>query len=263
MIVRGPRQERDFTILPNAALRASSLSWKARGLLGFLLSQPPGYRVTSERLAEESPDGRDAVRSGLRELEEHRYLVRSQRRDEQGRWVSEAVVYEEPVALSGAGKPVPGVTSTNTAKAQVRPETENPAPDSPALEEVLTPEVLEELPPPVTPPTLQLLDAREASADGSFDAFWTVFPQKRGKGAARRAWAKAKTKAPTRVIIGAAQRYAQDPNRDPAYTCLPATWLNQERWEDDPLPPRNGAHRDDAAIMDWVRREEARQAGRA
>ena len=40
-------------------------------------------------------------------------------------------------------------------------------------------------------------------------------------------------------IIAAALRYQNDPNRAPTYTPHPTTWLNQDRWDDDPLPPRN------------------------
>jgi hypothetical protein len=74
----------------------------------------------------------------------------------------------------------------------------------------------------------------------SFDDWYSNFPRHEGKGAAKKAWAKAISKAPPEDLIDAAVRYRNDPNRDPAYTCLPATWLNQERWEDEALPSRNG-----------------------
>jgi hypothetical protein len=40
-----------------------------------------------------------------------------------------------------------------------------------------------------------------------------------------------------RAVEGA-QRYANDPNRDESFTAHPATWLNAERWLDDPMPLR-------------------------
>ena len=40
------------------------------------------------------------------------------------------------------------------------------------------------------------------------------------------------------VLLEAAERYAADPNREDAYTKLPATWLNAECWDDGPLPDR-------------------------
>lgn len=73
-----------------------------------------------------------------------------------------------------------------------------------------------------------------------FDAFWRVYPRREGKGAARNAWDKAIRKANAQDILIAAERYRDDPNREPQYTAHAATWLNQERWDDDPLPPRAG-----------------------
>lgn len=77
-----------------------------------------------------------------------------------------------------------------------------------------------------------------------------AYPRREGRGAARKAWAKAIAKAPPDVIIAAARRYAEDPNREPAYTAHASTWLNQERWADDPLPPRGVREvRDPAAAI--------------
>lgn len=77
----------------------------------------------------------------------------------------------------------------------------------------------------------------------AFDEFWSIYPRKTGKGAARKAWDRATKKAEPGVILAAARVFAEDPNlpRDePQFIPHPSTWLNQERWEDGPLPPREG-----------------------
>ena len=74
----------------------------------------------------------------------------------------------------------------------------------------------------------------------SFDAFYEAFPRHQGKGSAKKAYAKALSKASPEELLLSATHYRNDPNREPGFTCLPATWLNQERWTDDPLPSRNG-----------------------
>jgi biotin operon repressor len=74
----------------------------------------------------------------------------------------------------------------------------------------------------------------------SFDAFYEVFPRHQGKGSAKKAYVKALSKASPEELLASAIRYRKDPNREPGFTCLPATWLNQERWTDEPLPSRNG-----------------------
>lgn len=70
-----------------------------------------------------------------------------------------------------------------------------------------------------------------------FEAFWTAYPRKTGKRAARTAWDRAVTRAEIAVILAGTARYRDDPNREPAYTAHPSTWLNQDRWDDEPLPP--------------------------
>jgi hypothetical protein len=79
----------------------------------------------------------------------------------------------------------------------------------------------------------------ENNAREPFDAFWDTYPRKAGKGQARKAWTTAITKADPAVIIAAADGYRNDPNRTDQFTPHPATWLNGERWEDDPLPCPN------------------------
>lgn len=76
----------------------------------------------------------------------------------------------------------------------------------------------------------------------AFEAFYAAYPRHEGKVAASRAWpgALSRVGGDARRIIDGAARYREDPNREPAYTAHPATWLNAGRWDDDPLPPRNG-----------------------
>lgn len=71
-----------------------------------------------------------------------------------------------------------------------------------------------------------------------FDAFWAVYPRKDDKAPARRAFAKALTKASLEAILAGAERYRDDPNREAEFTKYPATWLNAEAWENGPLPDR-------------------------
>lgn len=81
-IVRGPRAADHFTIISNHALRDQRLSWKARGLLGYLLSMDTGWQTSVRRLAEVAPDGKSSVETALAELEAAGYLERRQVRDE-------------------------------------------------------------------------------------------------------------------------------------------------------------------------------------
>jgi uncharacterized protein YdaU (DUF1376 family) len=87
---------------------------------------------------------------------------------------------------------------------------------------------------------------KDKETTSSFDQFWESYPLRVGKGAALKAWMKAVKRATPQIIVEGACRYASDPNRNPAFTAHPATWLNSDRWTDSPLPPkslRNGSQR--------------------
>lgn len=70
--------------------------------------------------------------------------------------------------------------------------------------------------------------------DPVFGHFWSVFPKKKGKPAAYAAWQKAIARgADPNVIIAAAERYRDDPSRDPGKTKYPQGWLGDERYADE------------------------------
>ena len=72
-------------------------------------------------------------------------------------------------------------------------------------------------------------------AETCFDAFWSAYPRRVGKGAARKAFAKAVGKTTSESILDALarQRDAGMFNVEICYIPHPQTWLNQERWEDE------------------------------
>src|SRR5262249_52769227 len=109
-IVRAPRPER-YTVLGNQVINDDQLSYRALGVLTFLLSKPDDWRTDSETLARPGKrEGRDAIRSALRELERAGYLRRTRRQEPRtGRWVTESHVYDTP---TDDGFPVVGNPTT-------------------------------------------------------------------------------------------------------------------------------------------------------
>jgi hypothetical protein len=69
-----------------------------------------------------------------------------------------------------------------------------------------------------------------------FDQFWAEYPRKEGKGAAEKAWEKASKLAEAETIF--ADLRGRQWNPDPKFIPLPATYLNQRRWEDEQPTPR-------------------------
>ena len=83
--------------------------------------------------------------------------------------------------------------------------------------------------------------AGKNTRSAEFEKWWALYPKKIAKEAARRAYTRVAPRLSALVLLEGVQRYRDDPNRDPAYTANPATWLNEGRWDDEPLPSRNGA----------------------
>lgn len=74
-----------FVAIPNETIRDRSLTWKARGLLAYLLSHATGFDLNYKAVLNGSEkDGETATRSALNELEEAGYLCREQGRHMEG-----------------------------------------------------------------------------------------------------------------------------------------------------------------------------------
>lgn len=76
-IIRKDRnRENPYAQIYKDLLNDGNLSYKARGIAGYILSKPDDWVVIISDLVKNSTDGEKAVRSGLKELKETRYLQR-------------------------------------------------------------------------------------------------------------------------------------------------------------------------------------------
>ena len=86
----------------------------------------------------------------------------------------------------------------------------------------------------------------------AFDEWWISYPHKVGKAAAKKAFRQAVALASIDELRIGVQRYIDTKPPDRPW-CNPATWLNQERWKDEPAEVQNGQD-------DWkAERDAARQ----
>lgn len=92
IVYKGGRPNTNFSIIPNVALRDGSITLRARGLLGIVMSHDDGYDLATDRIAADCLEGRDAVRNAMRELEANGYISR-ERIAVDGRFVHRLVVY--------------------------------------------------------------------------------------------------------------------------------------------------------------------------
>lgn len=72
-----------------------------------------------------------------------------------------------------------------------------------------------------------------------FEEFWHTYPRRQAKQAALKAYLNACRSVGRETVMRGARNYAADPNlpTNPRLIPLPATWLNDGRWDDDPCPP--------------------------
>ncbi|MGW0731701.1 hypothetical protein [Streptomyces sp. NPDC002851] len=62
-----------YTVLPTATLEDARLSFRARGILAYLLAKPDSWKVRAETIANAGKEGVEAVRTALRELKDAGY----------------------------------------------------------------------------------------------------------------------------------------------------------------------------------------------
>lgn len=70
-----------------------------------------------------------------------------------------------------------------------------------------------------------------------FERFWSAYPRRVAKGAARLAFVRAIRKTTIETMLSAVESYKK---HKPDYCdwAHPSTWLNQERWADEWEPPK-------------------------
>ena len=131
-VIRVRRKPSSFVTMDKGFLENPDLSWKAKGILAYLLSKPDNWKVIVGNVIKNATDGKGSVYKGLGELKELGYYEKVPVRDERGvivRW--DSVVLEVPNARNpknGASRPLPKNQEMDNQ------EMENPFMDKPFLE---------------------------------------------------------------------------------------------------------------------------------
>lgn len=107
--------KKNYTVVNNTILSDKRLSYKAKGIWLYAMSRPDDWKFYLGDIVNQSDDGKDAVKSGLKELCTAGYLVKHKIR-EQGRFATEWIFYETPQVkenITMTEKPSP-VSSTRS-----------------------------------------------------------------------------------------------------------------------------------------------------
>lgn len=92
------------------------------------------------------------------------------------------------------------------------------------------------VPSPSTSNEVDDVQAKPARYTPEFEEWWSLYPRKQGKAAAAKAYKKARKVADADALKLGAQSYAlASIGEDKAFLKLPAGWLNDGRWDDEPI----------------------------
>ncbi len=91
------KKAKNYTVLDNTCLKDNKLSLRAKGLHSYLMSLPEDWNIYVSELITHSADGRDSVYAAIKELENAGYIVRFQKRKENGSWdTTQYLIFETP-----------------------------------------------------------------------------------------------------------------------------------------------------------------------
>ena len=90
---------KNYTVMSNYHLQDRNLSFKAKGLLSFMLSLPADWDYSLAGLVSVSKENTKAIRTILNELKDNGYLVIEQTRGDKGYYKYNYIIYEQPITL--------------------------------------------------------------------------------------------------------------------------------------------------------------------
>lgn len=233
MAVFRVEKNHSYTVMANHHLRDERLSLKSKGLLSVILSLPDDWRISIEGMTQFSADGKDAIRSAIRELTDAGYITRAQTHSEAGTFSGyEYTIHETPAASPSSGFP----TMEN-------PTTENPTQRN--TEELST------IPPIVPhegdgePPKRTRRRSSKSVPDYEpelFERFWAAYPRGEDRQGAVAEWDSLRPDHETILAMSRAlvrQKASEEWQRGIGIPYA-VRWLRRRRWEDEikaPAPP--------------------------
>lgn len=239
-----------FTIINNYVLQNGLISLKAIGMYAKLISLPDNWKFTEEGLVSICKDGKEAVKSALKELEDINLLFRFRTRDDKGRasemiyWLSSIPMDEELkkeiksrynafISMPLEEKKQKSVDIMAFSPRAENPLLENPMAEKPIAEKstLLNTNIL----------NTNILNNKEINKENlqlkkDFETVWDLYPKKQGKANAEKAYIKAIKNGITKEeIINGIKRYVEyidNNNISQQYIKHGSSWFNQECWND-------------------------------
>lgn len=123
MIVR-VKKDNNYTIIDNTIFslpKDNKISARATGLFAYIMHLPNDWKFYKKEIFNHFSEGKDALNTAWKELEDKGYIIYYQKKDDKGRFDSnECIVYEKPIEKKEEDFPLPENPSTE------KPLSENP-----------------------------------------------------------------------------------------------------------------------------------------
>lgn len=243
MAVMRVKKNSNYTTMSNYHLDDKRLSLKAVGLLSKILRLPDNWDYSVAGLSKICNEGKAAITSAIKELEETGYITRKRVHLENGTFSGiEYIVYECP---QPAEQPFTENQQMDKEPFTDYPSLDNPLMDYPSADN--QPQISTNIPSTNIPPISPTRGARRQRKEPKqapdwkperFAAFWEVYPRGESKQAAIAAWDKLKANDDLLVIMGKALKRQMQSEEWQRGIGIPyaSTWINKRRWEDEAKP---------------------------
>lgn len=87
-----------FVTVRRSFIDDETISWRAKGILIYLLSKPPNWQVYEQDIIRHSKEGRDAVRVAIKELMTAGYMLKVRQRISKGTFGGNEYQFSDDIA---------------------------------------------------------------------------------------------------------------------------------------------------------------------
>ena len=221
---------KNYSVISNEFIRRKDLSWKAKGILTYILTLPDDWVININEIMTHATEGEKAFRSGWKELKDagyvHRYPVRDEKSNKITHWET---VIRESVDTKASEPLTQNVQVQNIQVQKVHVQNDK----------LLSTNNTKDLTIQSTDNTNKQMSNKlpEKDLKEDFDSIWKEYPNKKGKARAFTAYKKAiKDGVDNQTIINGIRAYKKEieiKRTEPEYIKHGANWFRDWNWEDD------------------------------
>ena len=219
------KKNENYTTVHNGFIKRKDLSWKAKGIMTYLLSLPDDWVVNLDEIKRNASDGESSFRSGWKELKDAGYVSKRSIRDEFTKKILkwETIIKEVPDEKKNHNVGNHNVESHQVGNHQVDNR------------ELLSTKELSTNKPSTNKHIDQQSSTDDLSISQRFEKIWKDYPNKQGKKPAFSSYKTALKNGTTdKDIIDGLERYKKHLQQNTwKNSAQGSTWFKQNRWEDD------------------------------